>query len=110
MKPTERPVQAMASLEEQLLQLLVRQTRRVPILNFLASLMIAALAYGRVPTIVLAAWLALVAAVLIGRRLVLSRLASFQGASVQTKLRIVTILSLIHGSAQGLSLGFFPFL
>ncbi len=98
------------TLEEELLRLLARQGRRVPIPVFLASLAIAALAFGDVPTWSLAAWLVLVAATLAVRWMVLGQLPGLSRYSVEQRLRMAVALSAINGAAHGLSLAFFPFM
>lgn len=98
------------TLEEELLRALARQTRRVPIPVFLATLMIAALAAQKVPVGAWAGWLLLVAAVLVVRRTVLWRLPRLAGYSDREKLRIAILLNVANGVVHGLSLLFFPFL
>ncbi len=110
MRPDHQPSDATGSLEEELLRLLARQGRRVPIPVFLAAVMIAAMAYGRLPTALLAGWLVLVAIVLGVRWAVLGRLPALTAISAQNRLRIAIALSAINGATHGLSLGFFPYL
>lgn len=110
MKPAERASKAAGSLEEELLALLARQARRIPIPVFLATLMIAALAADHVPTWILAGWLSLVVVVLAIRWYALGRLAALSSVSAGKRLRIAIVLSFVNGVAHGLSLGFFPFL
>ena len=98
------------TLEEELLRALARQTRRVPLPVFLATLMIAALAAQRVPLGAWAGWLLLVAAVLVVRRTLLWRLPSLSGYTDREKLRIAILLNVANGVVHGLSLLFFPFL
>ncbi len=107
---TERSAVASSSLEQELLRLLGRQARRIPIPVFLAAAMIAALAYGHVPDWTLAAWLASVAVVLAVRWVILGRLPSATGLAEETRIRIAVLLSALNGVTHGLSLGFFPFL
>ncbi len=111
MKP-ERPDPSSATitLEEELLRLLSRQGRRVPLPVFLASCVIAALALDNVPTWILAAWLVLVAAVLAIRWAVLGRLPQLERFTVRQRLRIAMALSALNGVTHGLSLAFFPFI
>jgi len=110
MKQDARPQGATDSLEEELLRLLSVQGRRVPIPVFLAAIMIAAMAQGRVPTAVLAAWLVLVATVLAVRWVLLTRLPTLSGLSTRNRLRIAITLSAFNGVTHGLSLAFFPYL
>jgi len=104
------PAAPSASLEEEVLRVLARQGRRVPVPVFLAALLIAALAYGRVPTWILASWLAWVAIVLAVRWVVLGRLPAQTGLSLRARLRIAVALSALNGVSHGLSLGFFAFM
>jgi signal transduction histidine kinase len=110
MKPVDQSLQATASLEEELLRLLARQARRVPVPVFLAALMIAALAWNRLPVWILVAWLALVVSVLAVRWILLGRLPLLAGVPERARLRIAIALSAINGVTHGLSLGFFAFL
>jgi signal transduction histidine kinase len=110
MKPVDQPSSAASGVEEELLRMLARQGRRVPIPVFLAAVMIAAMASDRLPVWVLAGWLFLVATVLAIRWHILGRLPALTEVSAARRLRIVLALSAINGVTHGLSLGFFPFL
>jgi signal transduction histidine kinase len=110
MTAAEKDSSTARSLEEELLALLARQARRIPVPVFLAALMIAALASDHVPGWVLAAWLCLVTVVLVVRWYVLGRLAELTAMPAARRLHIAIVLSGINGVAHGLSLGFFPFL
>lgn len=101
--------QAASSLEEELLRMLARQARRIPVPVFLATLMIAALASGRVPAWVVAGWLVLVAVVLAIRWWALGHLAE-AGGSAALRVRAAIALSAMNGVTHALALGFFPFL
>lgn len=98
------------SLEEELLRLLARQGRRVPVPVFLASIVIAALAYGYVSTWAWAGWLVIVAVMLGLRWAVLGRLTALSRLTVGQRLHIATALSALNGLAHALSTGFFPFI
>jgi signal transduction histidine kinase/CheY-like chemotaxis protein len=106
----EQSSPATASLEEELLRSLARQARRVPVPVFLAALMIAGLASDRVPTWILAAWLALVVAALATRWIVLGWLVQRTDVPERERLRAAIALSAMNGIVHGLSLGFFAFL
>jgi signal transduction histidine kinase/ActR/RegA family two-component response regulator len=110
MTTVERASSAAGTLEEELLRLLARQARRMPVPVFLAALMIAGLAWGSVPAPILVAWLALVLAVLAVRWRLLGRLATLTAPPAAERLRTAIALSALNGVAHGLSLGFFPFL
>lgn len=99
-----------ATLEEELLRLLARQARRMPVPVFLSALMIAGLAWGSVPAPFLGGWLALVVAVLAVRWRVLGRLSLPSPVAPTERLRTAIALSALNGVTHGLSLGFFPFL
>lgn len=98
------------SVEHELLALLNRQVRRVPVPVFLAAVLVAGLAYGRVPTWLLAVWLGLVVVVLIARRLVLGRVSAAGLLTIDQKLRLAVAMSAANGITHGLSLAFFPWL
>ena len=101
--------QAASSLEEELLRMLARQARRIPVPVFLAAVMIAALASGRVPGWAVGGWLALVALVLAIRWQALGRLAA-AGGSAAKRVRVAIALSALNGVTHALALGFFVFL
>ena len=98
--------QAASSLEEELLRMLARQARRIPVPVFLAALMIAALASDRVPAWAVTGWLGLVAVVLAIRWQTLGRLAEAGGPAVQ-RVRVAIALSAMNGVTHALALGFF---
>lgn len=100
-------VKAAHGLEAELLGLLARQGRRMPIPVFLAALMNAAMAYGRVPVFGLGAWLLLVVLVLAVRWAILGRLPTAPGLSDGARLRVAVALSGLNGCVQALSLAFF---
>ena len=110
MTQQEASVGTARTLEEELLRALARQTRRVPIPVFLATLMIAALAAQKVPVAAWGGWLLLVAITLVVRRTVLWRLPRLTGYTDQEKLRIAILLNVANGVVHGLSLLFIPFL
>jgi signal transduction histidine kinase len=105
-----RASDAAGTLEEELLRLLARQARRVPLPVFLSAAMIAGLSYGYVPAPLLAAWLVLVAAVLALRWRVFGHLATQSSVPPAERMRVALALSALNGVTHGLSLGFFPFL
>ena len=110
MRSLTSPGAPAGTLEEELLRALARQTRRVPLPVFLATLMIAALAAQKVPFGAWAGWLLLVSVVLIVRRTLLWRLPRLAGYTDREKLRIAILLNVAQGVVHGLSLLFFPFL
>src|SRR5262245_52338389 len=110
MKRIEKASSAASSLEEELLEMLGRQARRIPIPLFLAALMIAKLAVEHVPAWIVFAWLGLVVIVLAVRWHVLGRLARSHTMPAAKRIRIAILLSAVNGITHGLSLGFFPFL
>jgi signal transduction histidine kinase len=110
MNQAEHASHAASSLEEELLRMLARQARRLPIPVFLAALMIGALASDRVPAWAVYGWLALVAAMLAIRWRVLGRLPARTEVSAASRVRIAIALSAVNGVTHALALGFFPFL
>jgi signal transduction histidine kinase len=110
MMAVEQTPTAARTLEEELLAFLARQSRRIPVPVFLAALMIAALAWDYVRAGILAAWLCLVAVVLLVRWQVLDRLPGMHAVTPARRLQAAMVLSAVNGVTHGLSLGFFPFL
>jgi len=112
--PAAKSVEALArpasSVEEELLRLLARQARRMPIPVFLATTMIAAMAMDYIAHGILVAWLSLVAAVLVLRWYVLGRLPTVDSVPAEKRLYAAVALSALNGVTHGLSLAFFPFL
>ena len=96
--------------QEELLRILLRQSQRVILPVFLTALLVAGMAYGRLPTWVLAAWLLLVASMLAIRRVTLGRLVRAEHLDPATSLRIAAVLTGLVGISHGLSAAFFPFL
>ena len=98
------------SLEEELLLMLSRQGKRVPIPVFLAAALIAAFASKYVDKSIWIAWIGIVALVLLLRWAVLSKLPELNQWSVISRIRTAILLSATNGVIHGLSLGFFPVL
>lgn len=98
------------SLEEELLRLLARQVRRVPVVVFAMCAIIAAMASQRVPVIAWSAWLAVVTIVLAVRLVVLRRLPALTSIPVTRRLQIAVALSAANGIVHGSSLAFFAYL
>lgn len=99
-----------AGLEQELLELLARNSRRVPIPVFLAAGLIAAVVYDTTRMVWPLAWLACVAVFLAIRYAFLTRLPARVHLSVETRLRTAVVLSGINGALHGSSLFFFPLL
>lgn len=99
-----------ASLQQELLDLLARNARRVPVPVFLATGLIAAVVYDTAPTVWPLLWLAGVAAFLVIRYVYLTRLPERVDLSEAARLRIAAALSAINGALHGSSLVFFPLL
>lgn len=97
-------------LEDQLLLLLGRQAKRVPLPVFVNSLIIAGLAAQYVTPFVWAPWLAAVVLILVARITILPRLPNRSDVPIQKRVRMAIALSLINGIAHGSSLGFFVYL
>jgi signal transduction histidine kinase len=96
------------SYEQQLLDLLSKQVRRVPLPVFVCTCMIAGMAWPYVPTSVLVAWLATVVGVLALRWRILGRLHADARRPLEARIRIAVALSALNGSVHGLSLFFSP--
>ena len=93
------------TLEGELLQLLGRQGRRMPLPVFMAAAMIAWLARdGRAADAGLLAWLALVATVLALRMVVLGRLPALGALTLKRRLAIAVALSAANGCTHALVL------
>lgn len=97
-------------LEQELLNALARQARRVPVPVMVTALASAGLAYHRVPTWLIVAWVALVAALQVVRVIVITGLARRVDETTASRLRVASLLSLVNGLVHASSLGFFPFL
>jgi signal transduction histidine kinase/CheY-like chemotaxis protein len=96
--------------QEELLVVLRRQSKRVFLPVFLTGLVVVGMAYGHVPTWVLAGWLGLVAAMLAVRWIVLGRIAGYERLTPDTRLQIAAVLTGLVGITHGMSAGFFPYL
>jgi signal transduction histidine kinase/ActR/RegA family two-component response regulator len=97
---------AATSFEAQLIELLARPTRRVPIPVMIAALLIAGMAIDKVPSWMLVAWVALVILVTMLRWIVLTRISEQHSMAVQTRLRIAVLMMAISGVVHGSSLIF----
>jgi len=97
-------------LEDQLLLLLGRQAKRVPLPIYVSSLIVAGLVAQYLPPVAWVSWLALVALILIARISILPRLPNHPEMPLQKRLRIAIVLSAINGIVHGSSLIFFVFL
>ena len=97
-------------LEAELLKLLGRQARRVPIPVFLTALIVAGLASQYLSPLVWVPWLAIVGLVLVVRSIVLPKLPAMTDVSIQTRIRIAISLSAINGLVHGASLAFFVYM
>ena len=97
-------------LEDQLLLLLGRQAKRVPLPIYVSSLIVAGLVAQYLPPVAWVSWLALVALILIARISILPRLPNHPEMPLQKRLRIAIVLSAINGIVHGSSLAFFVFL
>ncbi len=99
-----------ATLEDELLHLIAKQSRRVPIAAFLAAIIIAAFAAEYLPRYIWGSWLVAVAVVLLIRLLILPRLPHMKHSSAQDRIHIAIALSILNGLVHGSSLFFFPLL
>ncbi len=94
------------TFENQLVELLARPTRRVPVPVVAAALLIAGMAHDRVALAVLVGWVALVLLVTTLRWVVLTRVARQQRMPVKTRLRIAVLMMAASGVVHGASLFF----
>ena len=92
-------------LPDELIQLLARQGRRVPIPVFLCSLLLASMAWSQLGGWLPWLWLSAVALILAVRWKVLGSLPDAPLAP-RDKLRVAVLLSGINGLVQGASIGF----
>ncbi len=104
--PTAEPPEH--TLEQELLQVLARQGRRVPVPVFLSSLLIAGMCSRSGEPRLAAVWLTAVAAILAIRWVLLGRLASMTRLTVPERVKVAIILSATNGVVQGLSVFFGP--
>ena len=100
-------LESVTSLEDELLELLANQAKRVLIPVFLVSAMIAAFAAPYVPQRAWIVWLVAVLAILIARATVIPMLTRMPNLPRRGRLQIIMALSLIHGFIQAYSLTFF---
>ncbi|MDZ7683690.1 MAG: HAMP domain-containing sensor histidine kinase [Gammaproteobacteria bacterium] len=101
-----RPVK---SYEEELLDLIARQSRRVPAFVFGVLIIIASLMYPHSPLGVVV-WMGFVVAVLATRYWILPQLPDRHDLSLQGRLNVAAALSGINGLAHASSLLVFPLL
>lgn len=94
------------AFENQLVELLARPTRRVPVPVVVAALLIAGMAYDKVALPALVGWVALVLLVTTLRWVVLTRVARQQRMPVKTRLRIAVLMMAASGVVHGASLLF----
>ena len=96
------------SLEDELLDLLASQARKVIAPVFLVSAMIASFATPYVAKSQWIGWLVAVFGILLARWIVIPKLAGAERLTRRGRLFIIVTLSLLHGSIQAYSLTFFP--
>ncbi|MCV2367515.1 hybrid sensor histidine kinase/response regulator [Roseateles oligotrophus] len=99
-----------AAVDEELLRLLARQSRRLPYPVGVSALVIAAMAWGSVPHGWVLGWISLVFSVLAFRRWALQRLAVPQHRPARKRLRWASGLSALNGIVYSASVAFVPFL
>jgi signal transduction histidine kinase/CheY-like chemotaxis protein len=99
-----------AEVDQRLLELLAQQSGRVPVAVSVLLVVMALMAGNRLPYWIAAAWFAASLTILLVRRRWLSLLPRRDDLPLPLRLRIATVLSLVNGTAHGLSLAAFPFL
>ena len=102
------PPRTERSLEDELIAVIARQGRRVPIPVFLSSLLIAAMAWEQDPRVTPAIWLVMVGGILALRWYVLGRLPTLSRLTVSERVNIAVFLSAVNGIVQGSSIAFAP--
>lgn len=107
-QPSPASSEVERGLEDELIQLLARQGRRVPIPVFLSALLIASMASGQRAVWGPWVWLSLVTVLLAVRWQVLGRLPVVRRLTSAEKLKIAVLLSAINGVLHGSSVGFAP--
>jgi signal transduction histidine kinase len=109
MARTGYPEGAEDKLDEELLRLLAKQSRRLPLPIFLAAALIAWLAsYPGWPAPTLVLWLGLVALVLALRRKLLGRLPAMTTVAVKRRMLGAVGLNALNGLTASCGLLFFP--
>ena len=94
------------TFEAQLVELLARPTRRVPIPVVIAALVIAGMAFDDVPATLLVAWVALVILATTLRWVVMVRISRQHTVPNRTRLRIAVLMMAVSGVVHGSSLMF----
>jgi signal transduction histidine kinase len=95
-------------VQQQLLELLAEQSRRVPVGVGLLLVVVALMAMQRVPPWIPALWLLATLAILMLRRQWLGRLPGMSEVPTSERVRTAVYLSLLNGAVHGLSLAIFP--
>jgi signal transduction histidine kinase/ActR/RegA family two-component response regulator len=101
------PAANLSTFEDELLRLLARQGRRVPIPVVLLAGVIWGMAVQHLPMALPSAWFCLVVLVLMLRWIILGRLPTLTSISADRRLKVAVALSALNGVTHGLSLGFF---
>lgn len=104
------PLPEQASVDEELLQLLARQGRRVPYPVGLSAIVIAVMAGQQLGPVWTSAWVALVISVLALRWWMLGRLPEMHETPVRRRIHWAIGLSALNGLVFGISLAFAPYL
>lgn len=104
------PLPEQGSVDEELLQLLARQGRRVPYPVGLSAVVIAVMASGGVAPLLTGLWVSLVFAVLGLRWWLLGRLPMLSDLPVRQRVNWAVALSALNGLVFSLSLAFAPYL
>lgn len=96
------------TVQEEYLQVLAIQSRRVPIPLFLVACIVAGMAAKHYPTSLWLSWLVVVGIVLTFRWQFLSRLPDMTSIPIDKRVSLAAWLSLINGTTQALAVMFFP--
>ncbi|NHZ33383.1 ATP-binding response regulator [Massilia rubra] len=96
-------------LDEELLRLLAKQSRRLPLPIFLAAALMAWLAsYPGWPSPLLLSWVAVLGTMLMARRSLLGRLPAMHAVPLRLRMRVAVALNAMNGLSHGAGLLFFP--
>ena len=98
-----------ARLGDEVLRYLAKQGARIPVPVLLNAILLTSMARGA-PRWMTLGWIVLVGLMLVVRGLVVRRMQRDTRLALQSRLRIVTALSLASGVIHGLSIAFWPYL
>ncbi|MES3013400.1 MAG: hybrid sensor histidine kinase/response regulator [Pseudomonadota bacterium] len=98
------------TLEEELVRLIARGSRRSAVPVICAAAVIAGAAYGKAPTGLVAVWFVVAAAIVMVRRTWLTSLLGIGTTTARRQLRIIAGFAALTGGSFGASVAFWPYL